>query len=150
MREKSDRLNNEQFQPRPMSLPLAIILFIVSALIFRLCVYSLMPSLMSSGVVPFWSFIVSYSLVLVFMAIASLIGFRLEGHPMTLGAFAQRFRFHHIHGKDWLWILGLFILGFLLTGPLIFTAQAIARIPLFSPAAFLPSVVNPLTPQTGK
>lgn len=149
MREKSDRLNNEQFQLRPMSLPFALVLFIASALIFRLCVYGLMPGLMSSGVVPFWSFILSYSLVLVLMAIASLIGFRLEGYPMTLGAFAQRFRFRHIHGKDWLLILGLFILGFLLTGPFVLTAQAIARIPLFSPPAFLPSVVNPLTPQTG-
>lgn len=150
MREKSNSLRNEQFQPRPMSLPVAILLFGMSSLIFRLCVYGLMPKLMSSGIVPFWSFIVSYSLVLVLMAIASVIGFRREGYPMSLHAFAQRFRFHPIQGKEWLWILGLFILGFVLTGPLIFTAQAIAQIPLFSPPVFLPSVVNPLTPPTAK
>ena len=150
MQEKLDRLKNEQIQLRPMSFPLAIILFGISALIFRFCVYDLMPKLMSFGVVPFWSFLVSYSLVLVLMAVASFIGFHLEGYPMTLGAFAERFRFYRIHGKEFLWILGLFILGFLLTGPLIFTAQAIARIPIFSPPAFLPSVVNPLTPQIGK
>ena len=150
MREQPNGLKNEQFLLRPMSLPLAIVLFGASSLIFRFCVYGLMPKLMRSGVVPFWSFLVSYSLVLVLMAIASFIGFRLEGYPMTLNAFAQRFRFHHIQSKEWLWILGLFTLGFLLTGPLIFTAQAIARIPIFSPPAFLPSVVNPLTPQIGK
>jgi membrane protease YdiL (CAAX protease family) len=150
MREKSIGLKNEQSPLRPMSLSLAIILFGASALIFRFCVYALMPKLMSAGLIPFWSFLVSYSLVLVLMVIASFFGFRLEGYPMTLNALAQRFRFHHIQGKEWLWILGLFILGFLLTGPLIFTAQAIAQIPIFSPPAFLPSVVNPLTPQIGK
>jgi membrane protease YdiL (CAAX protease family) len=150
MPEKPDSLTNEKSQFRPMSLPLAIILFGASAFIFRLCVYNLMLGLMRSGVVPFWSFIASYSLVLVLMAVASLVGFRLEGHPMTLSAFAQRFRFHSIGGRDWLRIVSLFILGFLLTGPLVFTAQAIARIPTFSPPDFLPSVVNPLTPQTGQ
>jgi hypothetical protein len=143
----------EQRHERPhrlQSLPLwrAVLLFGALALVFRLCVYGLLPTLIGSGVLPFWAFLASYGLVLALMIVAALVAFRLEGYAATLDAFAQRFRFHRLGGRGWLWALGLFVVGFVATGALIPTGRAIASIPAFAPPTFLRPVVNPLAPQS--
>ena len=135
---------------RPMPLPHTLLLFGVSALIFRLSIYGLMPSLMRAGVAPFWAFLISYGLVLSLMMLAAFVGLRVEGYRLTRTTFRERLRFRRLSGRAWAWTLGIFLAGFLATGALAPTAQMIARIPLFAPPDFLPAAVNPLVPQFGR
>ena len=130
----------------PLSLPKAIILFGGSAAVLRFCVYYLMPALMQAGVILFWAFLISYSLALSLIMIAALIGIRLEGYPLQFSTFRTRLRFRKLSWKGLLWVIGLFLIGFLGSGLLIPTAQGIARIPWLSPPSFLPAAVNPLIP----
>jgi membrane protease YdiL (CAAX protease family) len=139
-------LANSSAVIRPLPLPNAIILFAGSALVLRLCVYSLMPALLQTGMILFWAFLISYSVPLSVMMIAALIGIRLEGYPIQLSTFRTRLRFHKLSWKGLLWVIGLFLLGFLGSGLLIPTAQGIARISWLRPPSFLPAAVNPLIP----
>jgi membrane protease YdiL (CAAX protease family) len=137
-------LANSSAVIHPLSLPNAIILFAGSALVLRLCVYSLMPALLQTGMILFWAFLISYSVALSLMMIAALIGIRLEGYQLQWTTFQTRLRFHRLSFQGLLWVIGLFLIGFLGSGLLIPTAQWIARIPWFHPPSFLPSAVNPL------
>ncbi|SFF35148.1 CPBP family intramembrane glutamic endopeptidase [Spirosoma endophyticum] len=133
---------------KPLTLPLALVYFGLSALTFRLCVYQLMPFLRHAGVSPYWAFISSYSLALTALMGATGLALHQDGYPLTRTTFQDRLCFQSLPPKAWGWTIGLFLLGFLLTGLLIPTAQAIARVAVFRPPAFLPDVLNPLTPKT--
>jgi len=106
-----------------------------------------MPYLLDSGVVPFWAFIGSYSLALAGLMGATVLALRQDGYPLTYKTFRQRLRFQALSPSAWGWAISLFVVGFLLTGLLIPTAQTIARLSAFRPPAFLPDVLNPLTPK---
>lgn len=133
---------------KALPLPLALLYFGGSALLFRSCVYGLMPYLLQSGVSPFWAFISSYSLALSALVAVTGLALRQDGYRLTWTTFRERLRFGPLSLQAWGWTLGLFVVGFLLTGLLIPSAQAIARIPAFSPPAFLPDVLNPFSPKT--
>ena len=132
---------------KPLFLPGALLYFGLSALAFRLCVYDLMPYLTKNGVSSFSAFISSYSLALSGLMIATMVALRRDGYPLSWITFQQRLRFQPMTLRGWAWAMGLFVVGFLLTGLLIPSAQAIARLPAFGPPAFLPDVLNPLTPK---
>lgn len=133
---------------KPLPLSLALVYFGGSALVFRACVYELMPRLLQSGIGPFWAFISSYSLALSALLVATGLALRQDGYPLNRATFRDRLHFVALTPKAGAWAIGLFVLGFLLTGLLIPSAQAIARLPAFSPPAFLPDVLNPLSPKT--
>ncbi len=133
---------------KPMPQWVALIYFGASAAVFRMSIYVLLPFLINVGLVPFWAFLISYGLVLSLMMVASLIALKQEGSPLTLRAFSKRFRFKKLSGRAWLWTLGAFVVGFLATAPLVPSQISIARIPIFSPPAFFPSVLNPLAPKS--
>jgi membrane protease YdiL (CAAX protease family) len=127
-----------------LSLSRATILFAASALVLRLCVYSLMPMLLQAGIILFWAFLTSYSVALSLMMMAAFVGLWLEGCPIQWSTFRTRLRFHKLSFQCLFWVIGLFLIGFLGSGLLIPTAQWIARIPWFHPPSFLPAAVNPL------
>lgn len=135
--------------PRPLApLPLlkALLYFGLSALLFRGCVYTGLPALLQAGYPPFWAFLASYALGLTLLLLATLLALRREGYPLDGATFQQRLRFRPLSRRAWGWTLGLFLVGFLLTGPLVPSAQWLARLPAFQSPAFLPAVLNPLTP----
>lgn len=132
---------------KPIALPLSLLYFGLSALAFRVCVYGLMPYLLNTGVSPYWAFIGSYSLALTALMGATLLALWRDGYPLNRVTFQQRLRFQALTPKAWGWAIGLFVIGFLLTGLLIPSAQAIARLSAFRPPSFLPDVLNPLTPK---
>lgn len=132
---------------KPLPLPVALLYFGGSALLFRGCVYELMPYLLHLGVSPFWAFIGSYSLALSALLAATGVALHQDGYPLNKTTFQGRLRFRVLTPKAGAWAIGLFVVGFLLTGLLIPSAQSIARLPAFSPPAFLPDVLNPLSPK---
>ncbi|WP_026308554.1 CPBP family intramembrane glutamic endopeptidase [Spirosoma spitsbergense] len=133
---------------KPLTFPCALLYFGLSALGFRICVYELMPYLIKIGVGSFAAFIGSYSLALVGLMLAAVAALYRDGFPLNQTTFQHRLRFKSMAFRAWCWTIGLFLVGFLLTGLLIPSAQAIARLPTFQPPPFLPDILNPLTPKT--
>ena len=124
----------------PLSTFGSLLYFIVSALVFRLCVYNLMPYLLLHQVPAFWSFMASYSVLLLLFIIATFVMVYREGN---LPYWRQRLRLGKLGGKAVLWCLLLFVVSFLITGALLPSAQYIASMPAYAPPSFLPSILNP-------
>lgn len=132
---------------KPLSFVQSLVLFGLSALLFRLSVYNLMPALLSYGILPFWSFIISYGIPLLILLVATFFFVAREGN---LQHWRIRLRLNRLTGKQILWCLGLFALSFLLTGLLIPTAKYIASMSFLMPPDFLPDVLNPNKTVPGK
>ena len=125
---------------KPLNLTQSLLFFGVSALIFRLSVYQLLPFLLGSGISAFWAFIISYSLPLGTFIGATFFFVRQEGNRSR---WSQRLRLTKITGKEVLVCIGLFVLSFLLTGLLLPSAKYLASLPFLAPPDFLPDVLNP-------
>lgn len=125
---------------KPLNFLQSLILFGSFALLFRLCVYGLLPWLRQAGVMEFWAFIISYSLPLSLMILFTGIGLRREGN---LSDWRTRLKLNRLTRKQALLCLGIFVVSFLLTGLLTPTARYIASIDFLSPPAFLPEILNP-------
>jgi membrane protease YdiL (CAAX protease family) len=69
---------------------------------------------------------------------ASLLAYRLEGHPLTWQAFSSRYRLDRMPKQDWLWALVLIIVVAGSTYGLSFTARWLASIPFFAPHPAFP------------
>lgn len=129
---------------RPLSLGAAIVLFAVPAFAFRLFVYDGMAWLLDHGVRGFEAFLLSFGTPLAIMLFAALVAYRIEGNAANWQEFAERMRLRPMHRFDWLWTLSGFLVGFLGSGALMFTAPTIARLAPFAPPASLPPLLNPL------
>ncbi|UYZ64446.1 CPBP family intramembrane glutamic endopeptidase [Hymenobacter weizhouensis] len=125
---------------RPLGFAQSVLYFGVSALLFRLSVYLLLPFLLASGVAAFTSFLISYSVPLSAFILATV---GLVAQEKNLPHWRARLRFSPLTGRQVLLCLGLFVLSFLLTGLLLPTARYLAAIPQLAPPDFLPDLLNP-------
>ena len=132
---------------KPLNFLQSILFFGLSALVFRLSLYSLMPFLQHKGVLDFSAFLISYGLPLTLMIVATFIGLYKE---KNLAFWRTRLRLNKISIKNVMLCIGLFIVSFLFTGLLIPTAKFIASISIFSPPDFLPEILNPNKTVPGK
>jgi len=132
---------------KPLNFFQSVLFFGLSAIIFRICVYNLMPAIQKSRLSDFWAFIISYSLPLTLMIIATFIGLRQEGNTQN---WLVRLRLTKISFKKVLLCFGLFVISFLITGLLIPTAKFLATIEIFRPPDFLPDILNPNKTIPGK
>lgn len=73
-----------------------------------------------------WGWTVTVGLVF----IASLVLYKLEGHPIAWSSFAARYRLDHMPKGDWLWSLIVIVVAAGCMFGLSFTAEWLAKIPL--------------------
>lgn len=132
---------------KPLNFVQSILIFGLSALVFRLSLYNLMPFILHNGFSEFSAFLISYGLPLALMIVATFVGLRRE---KNLSFWRTRLRLNKISFRKLLICIGLFILSFLLTGLLIPSAKFIASINIFSPPDFLPEILNPNKTVPGK
>ncbi|MBC8112326.1 MAG: CPBP family intramembrane metalloprotease [Verrucomicrobia bacterium] len=125
---------------KPLNFIQSMLFFGCSALLFRICVYTLMPFLQSIAIADFWAFIISYTLPLTILVLATFVCLIQEGN---LKHWHQRLRLNKLTFKQTLYCVGIFIAGFLLTGLLIPTAKYLASLSYLSPPDFLPDILNP-------
>jgi membrane protease YdiL (CAAX protease family) len=109
-------------------------------LLFRICVYGLMPWLQQIGMPEFWTFMISYGLPLVLLMLFTVIGLKQEGN---LSHWRARLRLNALTFKRVMLCIAIFIASFLLTGLLVPTAKYLASIELLSPPDFLPDILDP-------
>lgn len=102
-------------RPTPAGLRVALPLFAASSGLFFLTLYWLLPTLLKAGA----SWFLAFNLVLVApmgaLLVASLVGCRLEGGPLTWAAMCSRVRLGRPDRCTWLWTASLSV--FMLGGP---------------------------------
>ncbi len=121
---------------KPLGLLRSVVYFGASALLFRLCVYQLLPLLMQY-MPQFWAFIISYTLPLSAFILATFLLLRKES---TLSNWKSRLRLKKLTIKQAAVSFGIFVVGFLLTGLLLPTAQYLASTNWFAFPSFLPDI----------
>jgi membrane protease YdiL (CAAX protease family) len=100
--------------PRPLGLAPSLLFFGLPALALILLFHLLMPALIRAGLLPFYAYSLALSSLFVGLIVAALVGYRLEGHPLSWSAFARRFRLHPMGRRDWLWTIVAFLVAFAL------------------------------------
>lgn len=129
---------------KPLNLVQSVLIFGLSAAVFRLCVYDLMPYLQAKGVTDFTAFLISYSIPLTLMMLATIIGLRIENN---LPDWKSRLRLKSLSVKTILLCIGFFLISFLLTGLLLPTAKFLASTEWFH-APIYPWTILYLLPTT--
>ena len=133
---------------RPMPLWVSLLCFAIPSAAGWIGVYLGLPALEEAGMPVFWAFWLCITLPLAGMLVASLVGFRLEGHPPTWAALKRRFRLEPIQGRQWLWVLALVAS----IGLYLFLRQTVsswlASLPGFRLPPHLPSILDPRVSQT--
>lgn len=76
--------------------------------------------------------------------LASLLVYKIDGHPLTKNAFTQRYRLYKMSSNDWGWTLAMIVVSIGFLTALSFTSTSLKSIPLFSPPSlYPPDLVDP-------
>ena len=135
--------DNLDHRLKPMPLWLSFILFGVPGAFIYWGMYNGVPLLVQNGI----PLVVSFALLSlpgIGLLVASLVAYRLDGYSWNWAEFKDRFRLHAIKGKDWLWIIGIFLICTISDESLQVIGKWLATIPLFAPPDYLPPLFNPL------
>jgi membrane protease YdiL (CAAX protease family) len=85
---------------------------------------------------------VTFAIPAALMLLSALVAYRLEGRPLKWSSFRDRMRLFRLSRNEWLWTLGLLVVGLggeLSIGPL---ADALDRIRWFTQPNELPAFMN--------
>lgn len=134
----------ERAEVPPLPLWQAVLYFALPALLSRLSIYSGMPALIGWGLSPFEAFVVAFTVPGAVLFAFAFGLFKMEGHPLTWHALAERFRLRRMTGRDIVWTIVGFVVSFLGTGVLGFSAVLIIELfPALAPPAFFPPMLDP-------
>jgi len=127
---------------KPLALWKSLLLTLVPAVAAYLALHYLVPARLAGTGQPFFNgYMIWWMTWMGLVLIVSLVAYKLEDNPLTLRAFASRYRLRRLTRRDWLWTVGLLasqVIGILLVGLL---GKWLASIPLLSmPASFPPEL----------
>lgn len=133
----------------PLLRPAATVaLFALPALALIAGVHLVMPWFNRTfGLAPFYGYFAGVATPLATMLLASLIGLRAEGRPLTRAALRQRFRLHKLDRRAWVWTLGTLVAAYLLVG--LFTALngLLLSSGLLAAPPWIPAFLAPISAQ---
>lgn len=128
---------------KPIPLWQTFLMFAVPSALQTASMYIILPMIVVRVTYPIlWWFLLCYLVPLSLMLPASYIFYWLDGNPPTWQALKERFNIKPLKGSDWLWVIGLVILG-LSTSALSPVSRWLASQPFFTPPEFVPPVVDP-------
>ena len=140
--------NESPAQLKPMGWAESVVLFGVPGLVLVLTTAWMNPMLVQSGIPLIWSFSAALYLPLLALLIASVIAYRLEGHPRTWNTFAERMRLKPLRARDWWWVIGAIIVALIGEQFLEPTTHWLASQPGFIPPPGLPDLLDPFQEMT--
>jgi membrane protease YdiL (CAAX protease family) len=136
---------------KPLGWKSSIIIFLINAALLRVALYYFPPTYTRATGQPYLvGYLIGWvgSMLLVFLA--SLIAYRVDGHPINLQTFIARYRLEKLGKVDWIWTLALIVISAAFLSALFFTTEWLKSIPLFSPHPEYPpdmvDMANNLTP----
>jgi len=129
---------------KPAGWGISLLLFYIPALVTALSFYLFRPWLQARGYDELTSTCAALILPLSFLFAAALVAYhKIEGHPLTASAFAQRMRFPKITWRDVLFALIIYVLGMI--GYFVFSRISLGIIDMLRIAlpANLPALFDP-------
>jgi membrane protease YdiL (CAAX protease family) len=129
---------------KPLGLGPSVLLFLFSATLLRVALFYFAPAFKVATGKPYLvGYLIGWVSAMLIVFVASLIAYRVEGHPFTRAAFTARFRLHKLERADWLWTAAMIVFSVAFLAALSFTAPYLKAIPLFSPhPVFPPDLVD--------
>ena len=129
----------------------SVTIFLVTAIILRVTHYILAPGYkLATGKPYLVGYLIGWVSTMFLFFLASLIAYKLDGHPINIETFVSRYRLDSMERADWFWTLAMIIFAILSLTALSFTQTILRSIASFSPhPAFPPDMVdliNKLTP----
>lgn len=95
---------------KPISFWVSLLMFGIPGVIIYYGIYYGAPVLYNNGVPLIVSIMVFMWVPTILLIPVSLILYKLEGNKMSLTTLKERFRFKPIQGKEWFWVIGIFII----------------------------------------
>lgn len=95
---------------QPMGWGLSLLFFGVPGVLMIAATYVVTPALAAIGMLSYYAEVFPGVVVFAFMLLAALVGYYLEGRPLTWNGLKERFRWRRMTGKLWLAVLGAFVL----------------------------------------
>ncbi len=131
--------------PRPMGWRSSLLHFGIPAAATFAAFHVFRPWLEQLGYDPLTSYLGALCVPLALLFAAALIGYhKVEGRPLTRQAFAERMRYPRLRGRDWLWGVAIFVIGFLGYGILSQAVLALIRAGWMPLPGNLPPIADPL------
>ncbi len=97
--------------PTPLKFGPALLLFAVPAAAIYLSFHHLIPALQQLGISPLESYLTAHILPMALLFAASIVAYaKVEGNPMNMRAFGERFRLKKLTFRAFAISIGLFIL----------------------------------------
>lgn len=129
---------------RPMGILLTIVYWAIPAAILYVSHYIMVPMFIQRTGQPYLvGYLIAWVSTMVFFFIAAFAAYRLEGNPIRLTAFTERYRLRRMSRQDWIWTLGIF--GFVIISyfGLAFTSGWLAEWSFFGPHPVFPPEFGP-------
>lgn len=129
---------------RPMGILLTIVYWAIPAAILYVSHYIMVPMFIQRTGQPYLvGYLIAWVSTMVFFFIAAFAAYRLEGNPIQLTTFTERYRLRRMSRQDWIWTLGIF--GFVIISyfGLAFTSGWLAEWSFFGPHPVFPPEFGP-------
>ena len=135
---------DSQDKIRPLGIMSTIVYWAIPATILYVSHYILVPILIRRTSLPYLiGYLIAWVSTMVLFFIAAVVAYRLEGNPIQLETFKERYRMRRMSRQDWIWTLGIF--GFVVISyfGLAFTSGWLAQWSFFAPHPVFPPEFGP-------
>jgi membrane protease YdiL (CAAX protease family) len=134
---------------KPLSWMHSLIIFLIMSSVIYATHYIFAPAYQAATGQPYLvGYLIGWGVNMALVFFASIIAYKLEGHPLTLKAFSDRFRLNHMKRSDWLWTLVVLLVVLGAYFGLSFTSKWLTTLSIFAPHPAFPKdmVTGELTP----
>lgn len=130
---------------KPFGCAGSILLFLISASLLWFFHYWFAPMYkMATGKPYLIGYLIGWISAMFLVFLASLLVYRIDGHPAAKEAFIKRYRLFKMNKNDWGWTLAMIAVSVGCLTALSFTSTLLKSISLFSPPAlYPPDLVDP-------
>lgn len=144
-------MEDNQSKLKPLGGLPSLFLFLVPAILLRLTHYQFAPAYKTASGKPYLiGYLIGWVGTMFLVFAASLVAYKIDGHPFTMEAFKSRYRLGKLGKWDWVWTLAMLLFSVAFLSALSFTANWLKQVPFFSPHPVFPpdmtDMANNLTP----
>lgn len=136
---------------KPLGWGSSVILYLAVATLLRATLFYFAPAYTIATGKPYLAgHLIGWVGAMFLIFVASLVVYRVDGHPFTQEVFISRYRLEKLKGVDWIWTLAMLLFAVVSYAALSFTTDLLKSIPLFAPNPVFPpdmtDMANKLTP----
>lgn len=117
--------------------------FIISSVLIYVGLYVLAPLLLDKGVPFIAGYFSLFYIPFVLLFFTALFLYKSEGNAWNISDFKSRMQLKPLKKADWLWIIGIILVSFIIVLVGTPVMNKLAQIPFFSPPDFFPAEINP-------